>query len=149
MSRLKASGTVFIATWLLHTADHIRRTSALTSDGVLWAGTVAAIVAAVALTLIFTDHPLAPFAVVTAFGSVAVGTAATHLAPSWGYFSEPLVFGSATDRWAIAAAVPEMVAASWLAWRGLQIVRANNFQIAGSAHLPISTSGEATHNDGA
>jgi len=42
-----------------------------------------------------------------------------------------------------------MVAASWLAWRGLQIVRANNFQIAGSAHLPISTSGEATHNDGA
>ncbi len=83
MSKLKNGGVLFIFTWLLHTADHIRRTSALTSDGVLWAGTAAAVVAAIALTLVFTDHPLAPFAVVAGFGSLTFGAAATHLAPSW------------------------------------------------------------------
>lgn len=126
---IRIAGLVFIATWLVHTADHIRRTTALTSDGVIWAGTVAAIASAVALTLIFTDHPLAPFAATTVFTSLAIGTAATHLAPGWGYFSEPLLVDSAADRFALAAAIPEIVAAAWLGWLGFQVVRANNFQL--------------------
>lgn len=127
---LRLWGGVFIATWLVHTADHVRRTTDLTSDGVIWAGTFAAIAAAVALTLIFTDHPLAPFAAATVFISLAVGVSATHLAPSWGYFSEPLLVDSATDRWALVAALPEIAAAAWLGWLGLQIVREQNFQLA-------------------
>ncbi|MGI9594813.1 MAG: hypothetical protein ACR2QK_01555, partial [Acidimicrobiales bacterium] len=67
------------------------------------------------------------------FTSLAVGTAASHLAPAWGYFSEPLLFGSATDRWALAAAIPEILAAAWLGWLGFRIVRANNFQVS-TAH---------------
>lgn len=126
---LQTAALVFIATWLLHTADHIRRTTASTSDGVIWAGTLAAVLAAVALTLVFTGHSLAPFAVAAVFGSLAVGTAASHLAPAWGYFSEPLLFDSSTDRWALAAAVPEIVAAGWLGWLGFQIVRDNGYQV--------------------
>lgn len=126
---MKAAGLVFVATWLLHTADHIRRTTASTSDGVIWAGTLAGILSAVALTLVFTDHALAPFAVATVFGSLALGTAASHLAPAWGYFSEPLLFDSSTDRWALAAAVPEIVAAGWLGWLGFQIVRRNDYRV--------------------
>ncbi|MEM9612315.1 MAG: hypothetical protein AAGA59_05255 [Actinomycetota bacterium] len=122
-------GGVFIATWLVHTGDHIRRTTASTSDGVIWAGTFAAVAAAVALTLIFTGHPLAPFAAASVFTSIAVGVTATHLAPSWGYFSEPLLFDSATDRWALVAAMPEILVAAWLGWLGFRIVRAQNFQL--------------------
>lgn len=129
-SSLKGASIVFILTWSLHTADHIRRGTATTSDGVLWSGTAAAILAAVALTLVFTDHQIAPFTVTMVFPSIALGVAATHLAPSWGYFSEPLVFDSATDRWATLAVIPEIFSAAWLGWLGFRIVRYNNYQIA-------------------
>lgn len=129
ISSLKPAGLVFIVTWVIHTADHIRRGTDLTSDGVLWAGTMAAVLAAVALTLIFTDHPLAPFAATAAFASLAIGVTATHFAPAWGYFSEPLLIDSQTDGWAALAAAPEILAAAWLGWLGFGVLRANQFQV--------------------
>lgn len=120
---------VFIGTWLVHTADHVRRGTETTSDGVVWAGTFAAVLAAVTLTLVYTEHRLAPFAVTAVFPAIALGVAATHLAPEWGYFSEPLLFDSATDRWAAAAAIPEILAASWLGWEGLQSVREAGYRV--------------------
>ena len=99
----------------------------------MWSGTLAAILAAVALTLVFTDHSTAPFVAFVVFGGLAFGVSATHLLPDWGYFSEPLLVDSASDRWAAAAAVPEIVASAWLAWLAFRIVRSNDFRIAGSA----------------
>ena len=130
LATLKGASALFVGTWVVHTADHIRRGTDLTSDGVIWAGTVAAVLAAIAVTLVFTEHPLAPFAAVVVFGALAFGVAATHLLPSWGYFSEPLLVDSQTDRWAAAAALPEIVASAWLAWLAFGIVRANDYQLA-------------------
>lgn len=138
--RLKPAGLTFIATWMVHTADHIRRGTDLTSDGVIWAGTLAGMLAAIALTLVFTDHPLAPFATLAVFGALAFGVTATHYAPGWGYFSEPLLADSATDGWAAIAALPEIAAAAWLAWIGLGVVRRQNYQLVSAATTAASTS---------
>lgn len=130
---LKGAAIVFIGTWVVHTADHVRRGTEFTNDGVVWSGTFAAVLAAIACTLIFTEHPLAPFAAVMVFGALAFGVAATHLLPSWGYFSEPLLVDSQTDRWATAAAIPEIVASAWLAWVAYRVVRANSFRLVSTA----------------
>lgn len=128
-SALKVPALAFIATWLLHTADHIRRGLETTSEGVTWAGTVAAILAAIALTLIFTRHVSAAFVSAAVFPALAFGVAATHLAPEWGYFSEPLLFDSQTDAWAAIAAVPEIAAAAWLGAVSFRDVRANDYKM--------------------
>lgn len=130
ISTLKTAGALFAVTWLIHSADHIRRGTGLTSDGVIWAGTAAAVLATMALTLIFTDHPLAPFAAAAVFSSLAFGVTASHFAPAWGYFSEPLLIESDADGWAALAATPEILAAAWLGWLGFASVRANRFQVA-------------------
>lgn len=127
---LKTAAVVFIITWVVHTADHIRRGTELTNDGVIWSGTFAAILAAIALTLIFTDHRLAPVVSVAVFGGLAFGVAATHILPSWGYFSEPLLVDSRADRWAAVAALPEIAASAWLAWVALGLVREGSFAVA-------------------
>jgi hypothetical protein len=96
---------------------------------VIWAGTTSAILATVALTLVFTDHPVAALASAAVFLSLAIGVSASHLAPGWGYFSEPLLIDSQTDGWAAVAAIPEIIAAAWLGWVALKIVRADGFQV--------------------
>lgn len=130
ISTLKGAGAVFAVTWLVHSADHVRRGTDVTPDGVIWAGTIAAVLASIALTLIFTEHRLAPFAAAAVFSSLAIGVTASHFAPAWGYFSEPLLIDSATDAWAALAAAPEVLASAWLGWRGFSTVRADRFQLA-------------------
>lgn len=130
LASLKGASWLFIATWLVHSADHIRRGTSLTSDGVVWAGNISAILSAIALTLVFTNHGMAPMVAAAVFGSVAVGVTATHLLPGWGYFSEPLLINSAADSWAAVAAIPEIFAAVWLSWVAFAQARANDFQTA-------------------
>ena len=127
-SSLRVPALVFIATWLVHTADHVRRGLENTSDGVTWAGTLAAVLAAIALTLISTEHNSAAMVSAAVFPSIAFGVAATHLAPGWGYFSEPLLFDSQTDVWATIAVVPEIVAAAWLGERSFREVRNSGYR---------------------
>lgn len=127
-NRLRTPALVFIATWVLHTSDHIRRGLENTSDGVTWAGTVAAILSAVALTLIFTRHRSAATVSAVVFPSLAFGVTATHVAPDWGYFSEPLVFDSQTDVWAAVAAFPEILAAAWLGAVAFGILKEAGFR---------------------
>ena len=123
-NQLKPPALVFIATWLVHTGDHLRRGLENTSEGVTWAG----IVAAIALTLIFTKHHAAASVSAVVFSSLAFGVTATHLAPDWGYFSEPLLFDSQTDVWAAVAAVPEIIAAAWLGLVAFQLIKSNGFK---------------------
>lgn len=132
MIELRRPALVFVATWLVHSADHIRRGTETTQDGVLWAGTFSAVLAAVALTLIATDHPAAPLVSAAVFSSLAIGVAASHLLPDWGPLSEPLLVDSETDRWATVAAGMEIAAAAWLGWRALALARADGYRLRSS-----------------
>ncbi len=124
---------IFTATWVIHTADHVRRGTETTPDGVIWGGTLVAVLASVALTLIATGHPIAPMATALVFPAIAIGVAASHLLPDWGWLSEPLLIEPVADRLAAAAASLEIVGAAYLGWCGLRIVRANGYRLLVSA----------------
>lgn len=129
MNQLYRPALVFVATWLIHTADHVRRGTATTPDGVIWGGTLVAVLASVALTLIFTDHPLAPMATAAVFPAIAIGVAASHLLPEWGPLSEPLLIEPVADRAAAVAASLEILGAAYLGWHGVRLARANGFRL--------------------
>ena len=81
---LRGPALLFLITWIVHSGDHIRRGTATTPDGVIWAGTLVAILVTVGLTLIFTGHALAPATTAVVFPAVAVGVVATHFLPDGG-----------------------------------------------------------------
>ncbi|HYD10127.1 MAG TPA: hypothetical protein VEA78_08495 [Acidimicrobiales bacterium] len=102
---LKAAATVFVVGFLLHNADHARRGIDAITDHVVWAGTAVAMIAAVVLTLVCTDHQSAPLASAAAGFGIAVGVSATHLLPDWGVLSDPLLDLSATSWVAVFAEI--------------------------------------------
>ena len=102
---LKAAAAVFVTGFLLHNADHARRGIDAVTDHVVWAGTTVAIVAAVILTLVFTDHPHAPLVAAAGGLGIAAGVAATHLLPDWGVLSDPLLDLSVTSWVAVLAEI--------------------------------------------
>ena len=107
---LRGAAAVFVAGFLLHNADHARRGIDAITDHVVWAGTAVAMVAAVILTLVFTDHPAAPMAAAAGGLGIAVGVSATHLLPDWGVLSDPLLDLSATSWIAVLAEIAGAVA---------------------------------------
>ena len=102
---LKAAAAVFVAGFVLHNADHARRGIDAVTDHVVWAGTAVAIVAAVVITLVATDHPQAPLAAAAGGLGIGVGVSATHLLPDWGVLSDPLLDLSATSWVAVLAEI--------------------------------------------
>ena len=79
---------------VLHTADHIRRGIGSTTSAVLVAGTVATLLAAIAIALVFAKRPSAPVvAVFVGFGNAA-GVAAVHLLPRWSALSDAFPGGT-------------------------------------------------------
>lgn len=102
---LKGAATVFVVGFLLHNADHARRGIDAITDHVVWAGTAVAMVAAVILTLVYTDHPAAAMAAAAGGLGIAVGVSATHLLPDWGVLSDPLLDLSATSWVAVLAEI--------------------------------------------
>ena len=121
---LRNAGFVFVAGFLLHNADHARRGIDAVTDHVIWAGTTVAVVAAVVLTLVFTRHPLAPTAAAAAGLGIAFGVAASHLAPEWSAFSDPLAQGDA-DVMTWVAVLAELGGALLLAAAGLRAMRSH------------------------
>src|SRR5215207_5920161 len=102
---LKNAATLFVAGFFLHNADHARRGIDAITDHIVWAGTAVAMVAAVILTLVFTDHRQAPLAAAAGGLGIAVGVSATHLLPEWGVLSDPLLDLSATSWVAVLAEI--------------------------------------------
>ena len=115
-STLKGAAGLFIAAWWVHTIDPMRRGVAATPDGVVWSGTFVALLACVALTLIFTNHRSAPTLAAVVFPSIGLGVVAAHVPADWGALSDPIVFDSATDMWSIPAVFSEVLAAFWLGY---------------------------------
>lgn len=124
---MKGAAWMFVGSWTIHTLDHARRGVDASPEGVTWAGTFVGLMAAVAITLIVVGHRVAPALAVVVFPSIAVGVTASHLLPSWGPLSDPILFDSATDAWSIPAVTIEIVAAMWLGFVAWRIVRANGY----------------------
>ena len=80
---LKVAAVLFAATWVIHTLDHARRGLADSPEAVIWAGTIAALMAAVVITLITVGHPTAPAMAAAVFPSIAFGVSASHFLPDW------------------------------------------------------------------
>ena len=127
LGSLKGAAWLFIATWTVHTLDHARRGVDASPEGVFWAGTAVALLAAVVITLILTDHPTAPALALMSFPAIAVGVTASHLPPKWGPLSDPILVDSATDGWSVPAVGGEIVAALWLGYVAFRIMRRNDY----------------------
>ncbi len=127
ISSLRGAAWLFIASWGVHTLDHLRRGLTASPETVTWSGTMVALLACVAVTLVITRHAFAPVLSVAVFPSVALGVAATHLLPEWGPLSDPILFDSSSDVWSIPAVGLEIMAAAWLGVVALRIVRRHGF----------------------
>ncbi len=130
MSRLRTlqgGAFLFIAAWVVHTADHARRGVDATTEAVVWSGTLAGLMAAVSITLILVKHPTAPAIATAVFLGIAVGVSATHLLPDWGVLSDPILVESTTDGWSIVAVVGEIAAALFLGALSLQVTMRNHY----------------------
>ncbi len=124
---LATAAWVYIAGLVLHTGDHMRRGLGDTDEGVIWGGTLLLVLAAVALTLVFTRHALAPAAAVVVGGATAIGVSAAHLLPDWGPLSEELAAAD-VDALTWLAVGSEIVGGAVLALAGLAIVRRSGYR---------------------
>ena len=129
LATLQGAAWVFIASWVVHTSDHARRGLDASPDGVVWAGTLVGLLAAVVVTLILVGHASAPALAAVAFPAIAFGVAASHLPPDWGSLSDPILVESNTDGWSIAAVMGEVLAAAWLGLVAFRIVRRHHFSL--------------------
>ncbi|MDX1880187.1 hypothetical protein SBE55_20510 [Mycolicibacterium sp. 141076] len=85
-----AAGFLAVAL-LLHGADHMRRGMNVVPPAVMVGGTLQLILAAVTITLVFKRNRWAPLAAVGIGYAGAVGFAAAHLLPKWGFFSDSFI----------------------------------------------------------
>ena len=86
---LTLATVAFVASNLLHTADHFRQGTGRLATEVIVGGTVISIAAFVTLWVVWRREPRA--ALVAAFVGLytSAGVAASHLAPHWSAFSDP------------------------------------------------------------
>ncbi len=89
------AGLLYAGGTLIHTIDHFRRGAGSVNWEVVEIGTVGTILAAIALTLIFTRHRLAPMAAVAVGIPHGLGIAAVHLPPRWSVLSDSFASGDA------------------------------------------------------
>ena len=125
---LKTAGWTLIAGFVVHNGDHARRGIDTVRESVMWGGFFALMVASIVLTLVFTDHPLAPAAAAAAGFALAIGVSAVHLLPDWGPLSDSLPSGD-DDALTWVAVLAEIVGAALLGWVGFKQFRRNNYQL--------------------
>lgn len=119
---LRWATAAYVAGFLVHNADHARRGLDDVSEAVVWAGTVAAMLTAVAVVLVVVRHPSAPLAAAAIGLSQAVGYAVVHLTPEWSPTSDSFVTGS-VDAWSWVASLAEITAALAFGLTGAWLVR--------------------------
>lgn len=126
-NRLPTAGVLLVGSFVFHNGDHARRGVDAVTESLVWAGSLLMVFAAVIVTLIMTRHHTAPlFAAAGGFG-IAIGVSASHLLPDWGPISDSLPQGD-VDALTWIAVFSEIIAALWMGWVGLSILRRNNFQ---------------------
>ena len=124
---LKAATALYALGLALHTADHIRRGTAVISPEVFWAGIFSTSMGLLTIALVFTRHRLAPLAAALLGIPVAVGVAAVHLLPHWSALSDAFPGAQGTGVTAVSYVVVllEIAGALALGVVGLRTVLRN------------------------
>lgn len=126
---LSKSALLLIAAFVVHNGDHARRGLSVVTEGLVWAGSLTMVLAAVIVTLVLTRHAAAPMVAAAGGFAIAIGVSASHLLPEWGPISDSLPQGN-VDVFTWIAVFSEIAAAAWMGWVGLTILRQSNFQLA-------------------
>ncbi|MEZ0050332.1 hypothetical protein ABIA30_001330 [Mycobacterium sp. MAA66] len=85
------AAALFVVALVLHGADHLRRGMDVVRPAVMVGGTLQLILAAATVALVITRNRWAPSAAVVIGFVSAVGFAAAHLLPTWGFFSDSFI----------------------------------------------------------
>lgn len=96
---LKVTGVLYIAGFVIHSADHFARGLALTPPATFWLGTISLPVGVAIVVLAMRGHRLAPALAVFTGISTAVAASMIHVPPYWSVFSEPFRAGVTIVDW--------------------------------------------------
>ena len=125
---LERGAWAFLAGFIVHNLDHARRGLDEITEHVIWSGTVVAMMAAVILTLVFTQHATARIAATVGGIAIAVGVSASHLLPEWSAFSDSLVDGHVDDlTW--VAVLAEILGAIVMSIAGFGAIRSRGANV--------------------
>jgi len=116
---------LYLAGWLVHNADHLRRGFDVVTTQVIVLGSVAGVLQLVAIGAVFFRFRLAPLLAVIVGLPDAVGIAAVHLLPHWSSLSDafPGAHGAGVTVWSWVAASAEVGTALLFALAGLYTLR--------------------------
>jgi len=116
---------LYLAGWLVHNADHLRRGFDVVTTQVIVLGSVAGVLQLVAIGAVFFRFRLAPLLAVVVGLPDAVGIAAVHLLPHWSSLSDafPGAHGAGVTVWSWVAASAEVGTALLFALAGLYTLR--------------------------
>lgn len=132
---LRNAALLLIAGFIVHNSDHARRGLDNVRESLVWAGTLTMTLAAVIVTLILTRHHLGPAVAAAGGFAIALGVMSSHLLPDWGPISDSLPQGD-VDAFTWIAVFSEILAALWMGWVGLGILRRNNFELGTASASP-------------
>jgi hypothetical protein len=119
---LRYAAALFGAGLVVHTADHLRRGLDAVTAEVFWGGNVLAVMAVVAIALVFMRHRQAALVAAVVGFTAAVGVSAAHLLPHWSSLSDSLPDGN-VDGFTWVAVLIEIVGALALGIAGVNALR--------------------------
>lgn len=123
--RLNWATALYVAGLIAHTADHIRRGTAVISPEVFWLGILSTTAGLSTVALIVARHRLAPLAAALVGLPVAVGVAAVHLLPHWSALSDafPGAVGTGITPFSWAVVLVEIAGSLAMGLAGLAMLR--------------------------
>jgi hypothetical protein len=127
--RLTTASWWLVGGFIVHNADHARRGLEVVDEGVVWGGTIVAMLLAVMLTLVAVRHDAAPAVAAVGAFTIVFGVAASHLLPEWGPLSDPLPGGD-VDAATWIAVLAEITGAGLVGVVALRILRRNDYAFA-------------------
>jgi hypothetical protein len=120
---LWVAGVVFAVGSTVHLLDHLRRGQGSVTEELYWAGNLALIIQVAVITLVLTQHRVAPLAAAAGGFPLALGFLSAHWLPEWSALSDPVW---EIDSWTVlsyAASTLEIVGALAVGFAGLAVIR--------------------------
>lgn len=134
---LRSAGIAFAVAVTVHTADHLRRGQTSITEVLYLLGNLSLVLSVVTITLILTDHRLAPLFAAVAGPALAIGFLAAHWLPTWSDVSDPVWEVSSLPLLSVVASAGEVITAAWIGVVGNRIVRQRGLASFGSDEAAV------------